>query len=148
MKDDLESISSQIEDFSESESDDDDNSDTDENQRQVMSSASNREQLEKYAMAPLMCLPYYKPDYSNQDIILVVGGETEGLSLHAKKLAFDNCGEIISIPMAPGVDSLNSTIAGSIILFEMKRQLNNSLQNYRSTDRHEPDEQWWEHVYN
>ena len=49
---------------------------------------------------------------------LIVGGEAEGTSAAAAKLAAAR----ISIPLARGVESLNAAVAASVILFEAKRQ--------------------------
>lgn len=49
---------------------------------------------------------------------LVVGGEARGAGDHASQRA----DELISIPMARAVESLNAAVAGSVILFEAVRQ--------------------------
>jgi len=49
---------------------------------------------------------------------LVVGGEAEGASPGAEKLATGR----VSIPMQHGVESLNAAVAAAIILFEAQRQ--------------------------
>ncbi len=49
---------------------------------------------------------------------LVVGGEAEGASPEAEKLATGR----VSIPMQCGVESLNAAVAAAIILFEAQRQ--------------------------
>jgi TrmH family RNA methyltransferase len=51
-------------------------------------------------------------------LALIVGGEAEGASAEARKLA---CGRI-SIPMPGGIESLNAAVAGAILLFEVVRQ--------------------------
>lgn len=53
-----------------------------------------------------------------QPIALVIGGEAEGASDSARKLADGR----ISIPMAGGVESLNAGAAGSVLMFEVVRQ--------------------------
>ncbi len=50
--------------------------------------------------------------------VLIVGGEAEGASDEALKLATRR----ISIPLARGVESLNAAVAASVILFEAQRQ--------------------------
>jgi hypothetical protein len=47
---------------------------------------------------------------------------TKGISVQSRKLAFDNYGQCVMLPMATGVNSLNSSIAGSILLYEIHRQ--------------------------
>lgn len=49
---------------------------------------------------------------------LVIGSESEGPSSSAAKIA----DSIVQIPMNGGVESLNAAMAGSIILFEARRQ--------------------------
>ena len=55
-----------------------------------------------------------------QPLALIVGGEAEGASHEAKKLATKN----ISIPMSGAVESLNAGVAGSLLMFEVVRQRN------------------------
>ncbi|MBN1262155.1 MAG: RNA methyltransferase [Anaerolineae bacterium] len=51
--------------------------------------------------------------------VLIIGGEAEGASAEAQSLAQ---GHIVSIPMAPAVESLNAAMAATILLFEAARQ--------------------------
>lgn len=95
--------------------------------------------------------PYSSITFSKcKNIALIVGGETEGVSSHAidfmhavakqrlesKTDAGDQNNEsfesqiddipensIVQIPLGNGVESLNATIATSILLFEMRKQL-------------------------
>ncbi|MGE5617831.1 MAG: TrmH family RNA methyltransferase [Sphingomonadaceae bacterium] len=60
---------------------------------------------------------YYEFDW-RQPVALVVGGEAHGPSPEALRLATAR----VSIPLEPDVESLNAAVAGSIILFEAKRQ--------------------------
>lgn len=53
-----------------------------------------------------------------QPLALIIGGEAEGASDEARKLATQK----ISIPMAGNVESLNAGVAGSILMFEVLRQ--------------------------
>lgn len=53
-----------------------------------------------------------------QLLALIVGGEAEGASEEARKLATQK----ISIPMAGNVESLNAGVAGSVLMFEVVRQ--------------------------
>jgi 23S rRNA (guanosine2251-2'-O)-methyltransferase len=50
--------------------------------------------------------------------ILVVGGEGKGLS----RLVRETCDEIVSLPMLGKVNSLNVSVAGSVLLYEVLRQ--------------------------
>ncbi len=49
---------------------------------------------------------------------LVVGNEARGIRPLVKR----SCDVLISIPMAGDIDSLNSSVAGGVIMFEMHRQ--------------------------
>jgi TrmH family RNA methyltransferase len=51
-------------------------------------------------------------------IALIIGGEAEGASAPARRLA----NETISVPMESDVESLNAAVAGSILMFEIMRQ--------------------------
>ncbi len=53
-----------------------------------------------------------------QPIALVIGGEADGASESARKLASQN----ISIPMSGKIESLNAGVAGSVLMFEVVRQ--------------------------
>lgn len=53
-----------------------------------------------------------------QPLALIVGGEAEGASEQAHKLA----NQQISIPMVGKVESLNAGVAGSVLMFEVVRQ--------------------------
>uniref|UniRef100_A0A2P2I059 rRNA methyltransferase 3 n=1 Tax=Hirondellea gigas TaxID=1518452 RepID=A0A2P2I059_9CRUS len=57
----------------------------------------------------------------NRDIVLVIGGET-GLSNCAKKFAEDNIGKQVSIPLHNGIDSLNTSVASGVILYQIWNQ--------------------------
>jgi len=52
-----------------------------------------------------------------QSAALVIGGEADGASAEARRVATP-----ITIPMLGGVESLNAAVAGSVILFEAARQ--------------------------
>ncbi|XP_049867084.1 rRNA methyltransferase 3, mitochondrial [Pectinophora gossypiella] len=69
-------------------------------------------------------LPYYSVQYpSLNHITLIVGGETEGISEESYRLAASKNGMRLNIPMAKGVDSLNTGMATAIIAFEIRKQL-------------------------
>ena len=53
-----------------------------------------------------------------QPLALIVGNETEGASEEARQLASQK----ISIPMAGNVESLNASVAVSVLMFEVVRQ--------------------------
>lgn len=56
-----------------------------------------------------------------QPIALIIGGEADGVSEFARKLASQK----ISIPMSGKIESLNAGVAGSILMFEVVRQRSN-----------------------
>jgi TrmH family RNA methyltransferase len=53
-----------------------------------------------------------------QPLALIIGGEAEGASEQARKLATQK----ISIPMSGDIESLNAGVAGSVLMFEVVRQ--------------------------
>ncbi|XP_006891070.1 PREDICTED: RNA methyltransferase-like protein 1 [Elephantulus edwardii] len=65
----------------------------------------------------------YEQDWTDTPAAVVVGGETHGVSVESLELAESTGGKRLLIPVVPGVDSLNSAMAASILLFEGKRQL-------------------------
>ncbi len=60
---------------------------------------------------------YHQADWQPKTL-LMMGGEAHGLSETASEYAQN----IVSIPMANGVESLNSSIATAILVFEIQRQ--------------------------
>ena len=54
-------------------------------------------------------------------IALVVGSEGNGIG----RLVRDNCDFIVEIPMFGQIDSLNASVAASILMYEVVRQKNN-----------------------
>ncbi|KAK2847452.1 hypothetical protein Q5P01_010451 [Channa striata] len=70
----------------------------------------------------------YHESWAQNPTALVIGGETHGLSLEAVQLAEKTAGHRLFIPVAPDVDSLNSAMAASILLFEGRKQLLKLMQ--------------------
>lgn len=70
----------------------------------------------------------YHESWADSLTALVIGGETHGLSLEAVQLAEKTAGHRLFIPVVPGVDSLNSAMAASILLFEGRKQLLKLMQ--------------------
>ncbi|KAI8435138.1 hypothetical protein MSG28_003515 [Choristoneura fumiferana] len=67
--------------------------------------------------------PYYSVEYGPlKHVTLVIGGETEGISEDSYKLAADNNGLRLNIPLQRGVDSLNTGMAAAVIAFEIRKQ--------------------------
>uniref|UniRef100_A0A673UGR0 RNA 2-O ribose methyltransferase substrate binding domain-containing protein n=2 Tax=Suricata suricatta TaxID=37032 RepID=A0A673UGR0_SURSU len=75
------------------------------------------------AWLPEVEVQSYDLDWTEAPAAVVIGGETHGVSLESLQLAESTGGKRLLIPVVPGVDSLNSAMAASILLFEGKRQL-------------------------
>jgi 23S rRNA (guanosine2251-2'-O)-methyltransferase len=61
---------------------------------------------------------------------IVIGGEDKGLG----RLVRGTCDEVISLPMSGKISSLNASVAGSIILYEVIRQRKRGLSDiYRQS---------------
>jgi 23S rRNA (guanosine2251-2'-O)-methyltransferase len=59
----------------------------------------------------------YQQDFTGP-VALVIGGEGEGIRPLVRKA----CDQLVMIPMQGGVNSLNASVAGGILLFEVVRQ--------------------------
>ncbi|XP_069017462.1 rRNA methyltransferase 3A, mitochondrial [Embiotoca jacksoni] len=70
----------------------------------------------------------YHDGWAQSPTALVIGGETHGLSIEAVQLAEKSAGHRLFIPVVPAVNSLNSAMAASILLFEGRKQLLKLLQ--------------------
>jgi len=60
---------------------------------------------------------YYNADLSG-GVCVVIGSEGRGIS----RLVRENCDGIISVPMRGGVNSLNASVCGGILMYEVLRQ--------------------------
>ena len=60
---------------------------------------------------------FYEYDY-RQPIAIVIGNEGRGL----RRLVKENCDELVKIPMAGKMSSLNASVASALMLFEVTRQ--------------------------
>ncbi|GAB6030016.1 hypothetical protein CHUAL_005707 [Chamberlinius hualienensis] len=60
---------------------------------------------------------------SSRDTVLVIGGETCGLSEECYQFALRRNGYKLTIPLANGVESLNASVAAGIIIYELLRQI-------------------------
>ncbi|XP_074593066.1 rRNA methyltransferase 3, mitochondrial [Brevipalpus obovatus] len=67
----------------------------------------------------------YRPIQQNRIIGVVIGGETHGIDERAYEVTAMHEKFQVSIPLMKGVESLNSAVAASIILFEIQRQILN-----------------------
>ncbi|XP_015593597.1 rRNA methyltransferase 3, mitochondrial [Cephus cinctus] len=70
----------------------------------------------------LPLLPYYAMNYTQKHNILIIGGETEGISYNSYRFTKLQNGVRVNIPLTAGVDSLNTGMALGIVAFEVKRQ--------------------------
>lgn len=90
----------------------------------IISSDDNELQKLKDLVDSIPVLPYYGVNFSESDhIVLIIGGETEGLSEDSYKLASERKGVRLNVPLSNNIDSLNSGTALGVIAFEIKRQL-------------------------
>ncbi|XP_015121478.1 rRNA methyltransferase 3, mitochondrial [Diachasma alloeum] len=92
--------------------------------------------LAKKLISTIPIIPYYSTNYQNNENIIIVGGETEGVSLEALALVHERNGLRLNIPMTNGVESLNTGMALGIIAFEMKRQFSVRKQPERNDESH------------
>jgi 23S rRNA (guanosine2251-2'-O)-methyltransferase len=61
--------------------------------------------------------PYYLTDLKGS-VALVLGSEGRGMG----RLVKENCDTLVSIPMMGRVQSLNVSVAGAILMYEVLRQ--------------------------
>ncbi len=62
--------------------------------------------------------PYTEQDLGSSPIVLVIGSEGEGMRANIRKL----CDHLVKIPMAGRIESLNASVAGGVLMFEILRQ--------------------------
>lgn len=60
---------------------------------------------------------------AGRNIYIVLGGETHGISEDARTFAFKRSCKVVQIPLDSTVNSLNTSNALAIILFELRRRL-------------------------
>ena len=60
---------------------------------------------------------YFDADL-NRPVVVVIGAEGKGLG----RLVKENCDMLVRIPMQGGVNSLNASAAGAILMYEVVRQ--------------------------
>lgn len=91
------------------------------------SSVSNLSEL----VSSVPVVPYYSIDYTEyRDIVLIVGGESEGISADAYTFAMERQGARVNVPLSNQIESLNAGTALGIISFEIKRQLTLKKSNF------------------
>lgn len=81
------------------------------------------EESDDELLLPCVTHKMYYEGWAQKNSAVVIGGETHGLSMEALQLAEKTGGRRLFMPMAAGVQSLNSAMAASILLFEGRRQL-------------------------
>ena len=83
----------------------------------------DQELLEDFSRLPMTPRPYhdFKRYLAGQELVLVVGGETHGVSGCARKFAHEHLGERVHVPLENDIDSLNVVSAASVILFEVNK---------------------------
>ena len=54
---------------------------------------------------------------TNQVVGVVIGNEGKGVSKDISSI----CNEVVSIPMKPGIESLNAGVSGAIIMYEINK---------------------------
>ncbi|KAM5182553.1 rRNA methyltransferase 3, mitochondrial [Mantella aurantiaca] len=84
---------------------------------------SSDEEDEELQDIPKVSIQHYHQGWAKGPSALVIGGETHGLSIESLLLVKDSGGRRLYIPVVPGIESLNSAMAASILLFEGRRQL-------------------------
>lgn len=55
-------------------------------------------------------------------VVLIIGSEGHGIA----RLTRENCDTIVSLPMVGQINSLNASVAGAILMYEVSRQRRNS----------------------
>jgi 23S rRNA (guanosine2251-2'-O)-methyltransferase len=56
-------------------------------------------------------------DLADGPLVLVVGSEGAGLS----RLVSETCDQLVSIPMTSGLESLNASVAASVVLYSVSQ---------------------------
>ncbi|MBT8213386.1 MAG: 23S rRNA (guanosine(2251)-2'-O)-methyltransferase RlmB, partial [Acidimicrobiia bacterium] len=59
----------------------------------------------------------YDTKLFTEPVAIVIGAEGKGLS----RLAAERCDQLVSIPMAPGPESLNASVAAALAMYELAR---------------------------
>ena len=88
----------------------------------VDSSFKDKELLEAFAKVPLPIIDYFKPDYTESHAVVIACSDAYGISAEARKLVYENHGDLLSVPMTTCVASLNTAVGSSLVLFEVMKQ--------------------------
>jgi 16S rRNA (guanosine(1370)-2'-O)-methyltransferase len=112
--------------------------------RKKLNMKSNQTDDQSFSLSKNRFLPLYKNipiDHqslwkafvnvkSSNHTTIIVGGETEGISLQARKLTIEYGGKMVYIPLLNDVDSLNVSIALSIILMELRKSYEDLVEKF------------------
>lgn len=85
-------------------------------------STAETKSLVKEIVSQFPIVPYHALDFTKKETVLIIGGETEGISLQSLNLLRTRNCTRVNISLTNGIDSLNTASAVGIIAFEMKRQ--------------------------
>jgi len=106
-----------------------------ENRTKYSPGVSKSLEIYKRRLSSIPVVPYFAVDYTSQSsVVLVIGGETEGLSINAFRLARDRYGVRLNVPLSNNIESLNSGTALGIVVFEMKRQFLKKIKHNSGED--------------
>jgi len=85
--------------------------------------------LAKYRQIPMQSTNYSKFSLNSgiTDVVVVIGGETEGVSDRAYKFCHDSSGSRLYIPLRNSLNSLNVISATSVVLFAVQNTLLNKI---------------------
>nr|CAD7263300.1 unnamed protein product [Timema shepardi] len=125
---DIEKEEESLDNSSESDSESENESKIDSSEHDI----DNSEPISQMNYDCISLVPYYSVNYTSQSsIVLVIGGETEGLSNFSYSLAYNRSGMRLNVPLSNNVNSLNTGTALGIIAFEIKRQFLSKQQIYK-----------------
>lgn len=100
------------------------------NQQSTITEDNKVNVFRKTAPINLPIVPYYDVDYcKTTPLIIIIGGETHGLSDDGYEFARTRKGIRINIPLQNGIESLNSATAVGILCFEAKKQMLNLIKS-------------------
>lgn len=113
-----------------------DNNNTDSNEYSAVADNNTLNAFRRIAPFDLPVIPYHEVDYCKTiPLILVIGGETLGLSDEGYEFARNRKGIRINIPLQNGIESLNSATAVGILCFEARKQMLNLVRTGDEIDK-------------
>lgn len=90
----------------------------------VADNDSTKIQKSESSISSIPIIPYYSVNFrKSEKIVLIIGGETEGISQESYEFTAERKGVRLNIPLGNDIDSLNTNTAFGIISFEIKRQM-------------------------